>query len=508
MKYFIKAFLLVFIIFCKNYVAQAQDVNYSQFHHAPMVTNPAAIATKDQMQFAFNYRNQWRGIGQNFTTPMLSFIYPLIKKDEEGYLKKRWGGIGASFINDRVGEGGLLQTTGAMLAFAYNFSLPKSSYLSVGAEGGFFQRRIDVGALISGSQLNGGVVDPNIPFDENIDNSTVTYPLFNTGVMWYKESDRKETKSYLGASFYNINRPNTSFINDLNAPLSFRYIFTGGIRALRSEKFSITPNFRWIEQSNTSQVNIGSLFKYHFSENAGSLFRSGTVGFGTWYSVNNALILSFEVDTPNYTLGFSYDFNTSQLADAPGAAGATEIVFAIKRTLGRKRDEKPPINDVEPPTIDDEIDSIIRIPADTVETPSDTLDLNKNPNPDTTIAKNNPKTTNQDVEKYRVAFNFDSYALSPKTRVAIDSVIDIMKADPTLMIEVRGHTCNIGSLESNQAISERRAEMVKAYMVQKGIAPERIITKGYNYSLPIAPNTTPEGRRRNRRTDFKVADKK
>lgn len=73
-------------------------------------------------------------------------------------------------------------------------------------------------------------------------------------------------------------------------------------------------------------------------------------------------------------------------------------------------------------------------------------------------------------------------------------------------VEVIGHTDNAGNPSNNVILSKARAEAVKAYLIQKGIAPERITTNGLGDSQPIADNEMPEGRTRNRRIEFRIVN--
>jgi OOP family OmpA-OmpF porin len=71
-------------------------------------------------------------------------------------------------------------------------------------------------------------------------------------------------------------------------------------------------------------------------------------------------------------------------------------------------------------------------------------------------------------------------------------------------VEIQGHTDNTGSDEYNQGLSQRRADAVKAYFVDKGIAEGRLSTMGYGESQPVASNDTVEGRFQNRRVQLKI----
>jgi outer membrane protein OmpA-like peptidoglycan-associated protein len=90
----------------------------------------------------------------------------------------------------------------------------------------------------------------------------------------------------------------------------------------------------------------------------------------------------------------------------------------------------------------------------------------------------------------------------------LEDVISVMKARPELIVEIQGHTDNIGSDESNQVLSLKRAEAVKRYIVNKGISAERLLTKGFGESKPIDTNDTDMGRARNRRIEFVVVNNK
>ncbi len=103
-----------------------------------------------------------------------------------------------------------------------------------------------------------------------------------------------------------------------------------------------------------------------------------------------------------------------------------------------------------------------------------------------------------------VHFQAGSGKISPKSYFALDEVAAILKDNPTVTVEIQGHTDSQGGDELNQKLSDRRAEAVKDYLVGKGISGDRLQTKGFGPSVPVADNETKEGRARNRRIEFKV----
>jgi OOP family OmpA-OmpF porin len=82
-------------------------------------------------------------------------------------------------------------------------------------------------------------------------------------------------------------------------------------------------------------------------------------------------------------------------------------------------------------------------------------------------------------------------------------VIDVLKQDETLRLEVQGHTDNVGQAAANLTLSQQRATAVRDYLLKiGGIAAARLTAAGYGDTRPVAPNTTDEGRAQNRRVEI------
>jgi len=104
-----------------------------------------------------------------------------------------------------------------------------------------------------------------------------------------------------------------------------------------------------------------------------------------------------------------------------------------------------------------------------------------------------------------VLFDFDKATLKPEAKEELDKACDILKNDD-LKIEVQGYTCDIGTGAYNQNLSERRANAVKDYLVEKGIDEGRLTAVGYGESNPAVSNDSKENRMKNRRVEFKSMD--
>ena len=107
-----------------------------------------------------------------------------------------------------------------------------------------------------------------------------------------------------------------------------------------------------------------------------------------------------------------------------------------------------------------------------------------------------------------VTFEFNKDRLTPNARSLLDTILPAFVGQPSLRVEVAGHTDSIGSVAYNQGLSQRRAESVRQYLISQGAKPEQIIAKGYGKSQPLVnPEKTADDREMNRRVEFRVTGK-
>lgn len=112
-----------------------------------------------------------------------------------------------------------------------------------------------------------------------------------------------------------------------------------------------------------------------------------------------------------------------------------------------------------------------------------------------------------DVPLNNIFFEYAKAVLQPTSFPELDRIADTMKENPNLVIEIQGHTDNVGSNESNQKLSQDRAEAVRKYLLSKKIQTARITSVGYGETKPIATNDTEEGRAQNRRVQLAIVRK-
>ncbi len=106
-----------------------------------------------------------------------------------------------------------------------------------------------------------------------------------------------------------------------------------------------------------------------------------------------------------------------------------------------------------------------------------------------------------------IYFEFNQAYLRRESLSTLDKIVEKLKKNPKIKLEIQGHTDNIGTKEYNQKLSEKRANVVMEYLIKNGISPERLKAKGFGETKPIAPNDSEEGRSKNRRTEFLILEK-
>ena len=103
-----------------------------------------------------------------------------------------------------------------------------------------------------------------------------------------------------------------------------------------------------------------------------------------------------------------------------------------------------------------------------------------------------------------ILFEYGKANLSRKSKKTLNKAVVLLNQLPNRSLEIQGHTDSYGSDEHNMKLSEERAKAVYDYMMEKGLQIKKVIYKGYGEAKPVADNSTKEGRKANRRVEFRV----
>lgn len=117
-----------------------------------------------------------------------------------------------------------------------------------------------------------------------------------------------------------------------------------------------------------------------------------------------------------------------------------------------------------------------------------------------------PIEVNAAIVLRNLFFETKKFDIRPESEVELGKVVQLLQDNPTVKIQLEGHTDNVGTAADNQKLSDARARSVVNYLIQKGIRQDRLVAKGFGATKPVADNKTEEGRALNRRTELKVVE--
>jgi type IX secretion system PorP/SprF family membrane protein len=300
----------------------SQDVSFSQFYANPMYLNPAFAGSAGIPRIGLQYRNQWSGFDNAFSTYSASFDIPV---------EKLQGGIGGYVINDAQADG-ILTSLQFNLSYAVFLRISESYYLNAAIQGGYYQNSLNTSRLVFADNLdpyygNHGTSgelatlnDPNHQFAD-----------FSAGLMMYSE------RLFFGLAAHHLTEPNQSFYQggEEVAPLERKYTAHFGaklpvyLHGFNRKKFDISPQIIAQFQGVNQQVNYG-LFATKRGLIAGTWFRQN---FGFRY---NAMIFVVGFMKKSWQFYYSYDFTVSGLRGNAGSTHEVSLTFLLNKSERNK----------------------------------------------------------------------------------------------------------------------------------------------------------------------------
>lgn len=307
----------------------AQDAAFSQFYANRLYLNPGFVGSQSGMTLNAAYRTQWNYVPGGFTT------YSFSADIQEPFLNS---GFGVIAYKDVEGEGAL--TTDAMgLIYGYIIRLGKKSNLHMGLKASFFQKAVDWSKFTFTDELHpvqGAIYPTNaLPITE-----TVRFADFDAGFVLRSEAKMfgRRTHNNIGFAIHHLSEPNESIqrLGAEDSKLPRRYTFHAGTMfEIVSFDYSqprtiyLSPNVKFDYQGDIKIVTYG-LYTISQPLYAGIFYqnKNGIIDFEN----TNAVILTGGIegylnDDVRYTLGYSYDLNTTGLG--PRSAGVHEINLMI-----------------------------------------------------------------------------------------------------------------------------------------------------------------------------------
>jgi len=299
--------------------AHAQDLHFSQYFNAPLLTNPANTGFEPDADYrvGINYRNQWSGI--------LNYPYKTMSAWGDAQLfnnrfENGWMGAGLVLLKDEAGTGSL-SSTRVYGSVAYHQLVGYKSLISGGFGFGAVNKRVDVSKLTFNTQWNGRFFDVTVPSNE----------VFNTPSVWYFDLSAglnyaifPTDNAYINAGFSvdHINSPNESFFSndaaDTKVPMRFNTFVNGSFKL--NDQWIINPNVYFSMMAKSTEI-VGGMNAHYNLSGDGNLQLIG----GLYYRAKDAIIPMVGVVISGISATVSYDATSSSLGTLSETLGAYEI---------------------------------------------------------------------------------------------------------------------------------------------------------------------------------------
>lgn len=323
---------IILIIFgCGWLGAYSQDLHFSQYMNAPLMTNPAntGFIPDGDYRLGVNYRNQWASITAFPYKTMSAFAdaQVLQKRDNNG-----WLGIGAVILRDVAGAS-VLTSTKVYGSVAYHQMINSGSLVSLGFNVGWANKNINTSNLSFPSQWNGQFFDAHqTTAAPKLDYNNINYLDMQVGMNYaYFPSDR----AYINAGFsaMHINQPRESFFTEqpgVNNRIAVRYTgFLNGSFKL-NDMVIINPNAYISLQARSYEVLGGLNAHYNLSGDGEKVLMAGI-----YYRYRDALIPLVGLGIKDITFTFTYDATMSSLKNFNNTRGAFEFSLVKQGAVGR-----------------------------------------------------------------------------------------------------------------------------------------------------------------------------
>ncbi len=517
----------LFIIECN-----AQNFHFGQFDFSDQRVNPGLVAANNDAEATLLFRNQ--GTSRDFPIKDTYFAldYPL----NIGKKGERWGGIGIYFLNDKQGAGNAFNWDQIGISYSFSFESGANQSLNLGFTGSWNTRKLTFNNLITESQFVGrGGFDPSLFNGEEFGNLAKSFLSLGTGIYWTKFDEKGKSIASLGFGISELNNPNVSLVDDIDR-LKPTFTLVSRLIVYQNKEFDLYPELLLYKDATGFNYTIGpslifALDRFRVAEKIKSPYTELAIKYGTGQNIMG----SIEFGSSDWAVGFNYETgNRNRLANT----GSFEVALKYKKHIkprktykrkkrkknkkkqnlkkSKKKKRSTKISKRRPRKIKRKAfdgsqsihKSITTREKDEIKKPiSTSLEDDPSTAKNTNVMPSNIKSKNIDsaqkviavTVKHVVRFEFDTDNIKGDSRLTLENVIKTLMSNPSIYIQLVGHTDSIGKQSYNQALSLRRANSVKSFMLKAGISSHRIFVEGKGETMPIRDNSNLAGRLANRR---------
>ena len=316
MKRNLKKYLIVVLLaMCTTKTDVAQiDPHFTQYYMYPLWLNPALTGTFDgNFRASAIQRQQWGSITTPFVTMGASADMTTTKNIN----------FGINLLQQTAGDVGYKYTTGNV-SISYSgirFGSEGDKVVTFGMQAGILGRRIDLSAAQVDNQFQNGAYNSANPTNLTIKNPSASAFDMSAGVFYYDANPDNKINLFGGFSAGHLTQPQDPFLSSNNgAKLPIRYTTHAGANIYLSDKAQLVPNVLYMNQGNTNEIMLGGYVQMEVNE-----VTDFTVGVN--YSVKDAVSPYLGFKFGSFTLGASYDVNSSQLGKLVNGTNGFDISF-------------------------------------------------------------------------------------------------------------------------------------------------------------------------------------
>ena len=457
-------------------------VSYSQqtpqrnlYGYNKYAINPAYAGASGCTQINFSHLNQWVKVEGAPLTSMIS---------ANGLIGKSLG-VGGQVLVDQIG---MIQQVSAMGSLSYGLTIGKTHNIRLGASIGYNQYRIDASdaiafengdPIIEGGEQAGGTVNSNIGI-------LYQWKKLEISVGAQQLIQSTSNMSFAGIDGFGLRR-------HLNGLVAYNQKI--------GNNWMLTPSIYTKGTNNGYQLDINADATYN-------KYISGGIGYRT--SVGLIARAGIQVQDL-FFIGYAYETPMSNIASY--SSGSHEILLGIK-FCKKKPKTIPEIAETNKKALDTtnialRNEEIGGIPAmDTIViTRVDTVYIEAAVEEVVEVKQTQAEKKEFIPIEKNVLFEFDKAVVQKGSFGALESIVNILNAKSELKISLKGHTDAQGPENYNVMLSKNRVSAVKDFLLANGISADRIIIEALGEKVPIADNSSSEGRKLNRRVEVRFIDK-
>ncbi len=456
-----------------SYSQQTPQRNLYGYNKYPI--NPAYAGASGCTQINFSHLNQWVKVEGAPLTSMIS---------ANGLIGKSLG-VGGQVLVDQIG---MIQQVSAMGSLSYGLTIGKTHNIRLGASIGYNQYRIDASdaiafengdPIIEGGEQAGGTVNSNIG---------ILYQWKNLEISVGAQQLIQSTSnmSFAGIDGFGLRR-------HLNGLVAYNQKI--------GNNWMLTPSIYTKGTNNGYQLDINADATYN-------KYISGGIGYRT--SVGLIARAGIQVQDL-FFIGYAYETPMSNIASY--SSGSHEILLGIK-FCKKKPKTIPDIAETNKKALDTtnnalRNEEIAEIPAmDTIViTRVDTVYIEAAVEEVVEVKQTQAEKKEFIPIEKNVLFEFDKAVVQKGSFGALESIVNILNTKSELKISLKGHTDAQGPENYNVTLSKNRVSAVKDFLLANGISADRIIIEALGEKVPIADNSSSEGRKLNRRVEVRFIDK-